>query len=242
MGDLPVMLRVSGRRCVVVGGGPVACRRALSLRDAGAGVTVIAPDIDPALQDASIRLEKRPYRKGDLDGAFAVIIATNQREVNLAVARDAAQAGVLVNRADDPTAGDFTVPAHSHHGPITLAVHTSGISAAAGAAIRRELVHHLDPDWAPLLEIAGRYRAAIQKRFADPRERHHRLARLTGAEAMAVLRNHGPAALERYILGLMAPTPDHTETAQPPDAPAPSDGPQLPEHPAPRAVPETPRG
>jgi precorrin-2 dehydrogenase len=201
------MLTVRGRRCVIVGGGPVALRRARSLIEAGAQVAVVAPGVEPALSALPIERIQRPYRHADLDGAWLVIIASDDPQVNEEAARDAREAGVLVNRADDPDRGDFTVPAHAHHGPVTLAVHTGGASASASAAIRRELSDALDPDWPRLIEQAARFRSIIQERFADPDERRRRLLQLADPQALALLKDRGEAALLDYYKALTEPAP-----------------------------------
>lgn len=207
MPDLPVMLKVEGTRCVIVGGGAVARRRAEALLAAGAEVVVIAPHPDAALAAMGLTLLERPYQAGDLAGARLVVIATDDEAVNAVAAREAAERGVLVNRADAPDAGDFTVPAHAHHGPLTLAVHTGGVSASAAAAIRRQLSEALDPDWPRLLELVAPYRPAIQARMTDPAERQDRLRKLTDARAMNILKAQGPDALRRHCESL-ASAPD----------------------------------
>ena len=198
MPPLPVMLNLSGKRCVIVGGGPVAVRRAKALQEAGAAVTVIAPNIEPGLTAPPLELHHRPYQAGDLAGAFIVVIATDDPGVNEAIARDAQTAGVLVNRADNPDAGDFTVPAHAHHGPITLAVHTGGASASASATIRRQLSDALDPDWPKLIKLAAGFRPVIQQHYADPARRRERLMKLADTQAMAILKGRGEDALLDY--------------------------------------------
>lgn len=207
MPRLPVMLDIQGKCCVVVGGGPVALRRAQALLQAGGEVTVIAPTLGPELSALPLERLERPYQHGDLNGAWLVIIASSDPGVNEAVARDAREAGVLVNRADDPEAGDFTVPAHAHHGQVTLAVHTGGVSAAAAAAIRRELSDALDPDWPVLIEQAAAFRSIIQEGFTDPDERRRRLLKLADPQALAILKERGEAALLDYYRGLTQPDP-----------------------------------
>ena len=187
------MLHVHGKRCVVVGGGQAALRRARSLLDVGADVILIAPEV--AEQPEGVTIEQRPYRNGDLDGAWLVIVATDDTGINETIARDATAAGVLVNRADDPDSGDFTVPAHAHHGPVTIAVHTGGISAAAAGTIRRQLSEALDPDWPILLDMVAPYRTLIQQRIADPADRRDRLRKLTDEAAMNMLKTRGVEAL-----------------------------------------------
>jgi precorrin-2 dehydrogenase/sirohydrochlorin ferrochelatase len=213
MGDFPIMLKVAGRRCVVVGGGEVAARRMQSLLDAGAMVTIIAPAWTMAIAEAAaaspdrVTCMDKSYEAGDLqrrhNDAALVIVATDDPKVNQQVQADARQIGVLVNRADDPEAGDFTVPAHAHHGPVTIAVHSGGVSASAAATIRRQMSAHLDPDWPRLLEAAAPHRQAIQQAFADVTQRRERLKQLTDEQAMRILKTQGIDALKALYAKLL---------------------------------------
>lgn len=205
MAGLPAVLNVAGRACVVVGAGPVAVRRTKALRDAGAVVRVIAPRVEPDFDELDVQVERRGYQTGDLAQAFLVVVATDDPAVNAAVAAEAKAAGVLVNRTEDPRAGDFVVPAHQRHGPVTIAVDTDGISATAAAAIRSELSAALDRDWPRLLEAVRPLRELIQQRFAEQGERLTRLAQLTGPEAMRTLKQEGPQALKRFCEQLADP-------------------------------------
>ncbi len=205
MPDLPVILRLARRRCLIVGGGAVARRRAHSLLAAGAHLTVVAPAIDPALRALPVVCHERPYNRADLADKFLVVIATDQPRLNEIVAEDAFRAGVLINRTDAPEQGDLIFPAHEHHGPVTLCVHTSGISAAAAATIRRELAACLDPDWPRLLELVAPFRKIIQQAIADPTRRQEQLRKLTDPAAMQCLKTHGPDALLREMHRLTTP-------------------------------------
>ncbi len=196
---LAVMLRVGGRRCVVVGGGAVAARRARALIAAGANVTVIAPHVDATLGESVVQRVERGYRRGDLAGAFLVVTATDHAAVNEAVAAEAAERGVLVNRADDAGAGDVTFMASGKAGPVTVAVDSGGGSAAAAKAVRDELLASLDSDWPAFLDAARPLRRTIRDTVPDPAERTRRLRRLADPEARAAFHAGGAAALRRYL-------------------------------------------
>ncbi|MBI1337794.1 MAG: hypothetical protein GC164_12650 [Phycisphaera sp.] len=204
MSDLPIMLRVEGKRCLVVGGGGVALRRAEGLTRAGAVVTVVAPSMDVRIKALPVTCVERGFEVDDLRGVFVVVIATDDAHVNQFVHDEARKHGALVNRTDDPASGDFSVAAHEHAGPITLSVHTSGISAAAAATIRDELLAHLDPHWKTLLETIAPYRAKAQARIADTRLRQTTLARFASPEAMHALRTGGPEALGQFCDSVLA--------------------------------------
>ena len=145
---LPVQLDVGGRRCVVVGAGPVGARRAAALVAAGADVVVVAPTATDEVVAGSgrgaLRWEQRGFTATDLDGALLVVAATGERSVDEAVSAAAAQRGVLVNRADRAERGDLAFPAVLRRGPVRVAVST-GAAAPAVTRLLAELIDaHLD--------------------------------------------------------------------------------------------------
>jgi precorrin-2 dehydrogenase / sirohydrochlorin ferrochelatase len=138
----PVSLDVSGRSCLVVGGGSVATRKARGLVERGATVTVIAPTVGPEMQSLSPSLralETRPYRSGDAVGFRLVITATGDHQVDAAVYADAEAAGVWVNSADDPGHSSFILPSVHRDGTVTIAVSTGGASPALAVWLRTRL-------------------------------------------------------------------------------------------------------
>jgi precorrin-2 dehydrogenase/sirohydrochlorin ferrochelatase len=199
MAGWPVVLHLAGRSALVVGGGPVAARRAASLLDAGAAVRVVATTLGEGLHTLAadpraagpLRLDERPYTPADLDGCAVVVVATDDAALNQRVTQEARARGVLVNRADDPEAGDVSVCAHARHGPILIAVHTGGHSPAAAAAIRRQLSAALDSDWMALLDAVAPYRAQAQAVIADTPVRLRLLQELASNEAMMTLKTRG---------------------------------------------------
>jgi uroporphyrin-III C-methyltransferase/precorrin-2 dehydrogenase/sirohydrochlorin ferrochelatase len=122
----PSGLRLGGRRVVVVGGGQVAQRRVPGLIAAGAHVSVVSPDVTPALEGLADAGEvtwlRRAFEDADLDGAWYVIAATDDAAVNDAVGRSAEQRHTFCVRSDDATAGSAWTPAVGRHGEVTVAV------------------------------------------------------------------------------------------------------------------------
>src|SRR5918998_2049643 len=114
----PLFMDVAGRRCVVVGGGGVAARKARGLLGSGARVTVVAPEVAPEIKAMEVKVERRPYAPGDLAGAALAFAATDRREVNAAVAREARESGIPVNVADRPAEGDFALPSVLRRGGV----------------------------------------------------------------------------------------------------------------------------
>ncbi len=203
MGDFPIMLKVRGRKCVVVGGGPVAVRRARALAEAGGEVVVVAMEADPELVGIAVAVHLRKATEKDLDGAMLVVLATGDVGTNERLAEAARVRGVLVNRADAGDEGDFAVPAHKHVGPVTVAVHTSGVSASAAVAMRDELLGKMDGDWVKLLELVMPYREKIQGLGLEAGERQRRLKMLGSAETLAVFKAGGAGAVVSLCEGLV---------------------------------------
>jgi precorrin-2 dehydrogenase/sirohydrochlorin ferrochelatase len=148
----PIFLDLSGRRCVVVGGGGVANRKARKLLQARARVVVISPAIGAELESVAVEVHRRPYREGDLEGAYLAFAATNAREVNAAVAREAKERGVPVNVADSPSEGDFALPSTLRRGRLQVAISTGGASPTLARRIRGELEEAFGPEWAGIVE------------------------------------------------------------------------------------------
>lgn len=166
MGYYPVLLDLTGRRCVMIGGGVIAERRVDALVTAGAHVIVISPRVTPALLalagDGRIEHEPRRYREGDLAGADLAFVATDAGEVNATVAREARERQIWINAADDPARCTFILPALVRRGDLTVAVATGGSSPALARAIREELEAYLTDDYATLAAIAAEARREIR--------------------------------------------------------------------------------
>lgn len=154
----PVFMNLRGRRCVLVGAGEVASRKVRRLLQAQAEVVVVAPEISPELEGVAHEVHRRPYRPGDLEGAFMAFAATGSREVNEAVAREGRRLGVPVNVADDPDGGDFALPSALRRGRLQVAVSTGGASPALAREIRLRLERLFGPEWAGIVEELWRAR------------------------------------------------------------------------------------
>ena len=140
MTGLPVVLDVAGKRCVVVGAGVGGRRKITALLAAGATVTVIDPAVEAAADEFDgVHVEARPWRSGDTEGAFVVVIATDDPAVNEAAAVEARADGALVLRADRPAEGDLRLPAVDRVAGLTVAVDSGGTAPAVAAVARTEL-------------------------------------------------------------------------------------------------------
>jgi precorrin-2 dehydrogenase/sirohydrochlorin ferrochelatase len=155
---------------VVVGGGEVANRKARKLLQARAKVAVVSPDVKPELASMAAEVHRRPYREGDLEGAFLVFAATDVREANAAVAREAHERGILVNVVDKPSEGDFALPSTLRRGQLQVAVSTGGASPILARRIRRELEDAFGFEWADVVAELGRVRRDGRKADEDELE------------------------------------------------------------------------
>jgi siroheme synthase-like protein len=163
VGYYPVSLNVSGRPCLVVGGGPVAARKAEALLGCGAVVTVIAPAISAAMASLSpLTVEERAYAEGDVAGYRLVVTATGIAEVDGAVSADADAAGVWVNSADDRAHCSFILPSVHRDGPVTIAVSTGGQAPALATWLRARLAAQAGTGMGALAQLLGEARARLK--------------------------------------------------------------------------------
>jgi len=141
VGAYPVLLELAGRRAVVVGGGPVALRRARGLLAAGASVAVIAPAVLPELAELSeVAVSLRSYADGDLDGAWVVHACTDDPAVNAAVAAEAERRRIPCVRADDAAGGSARTPAVTRGAGLVVAVGSDGDPDPTRVAAVRDAV------------------------------------------------------------------------------------------------------
>jgi len=165
LAGFPVVLRIEGRLCLVVGAGEVARRKVQKLLAAGARVRVIAPQIHPEiLANVCIEVCSRPFSPDDIHGAFLVFAASNDHAVNAQVAACAEREGKLVNIADDPQRSNFHLPAILQRGLLTVAVSSAGASPAFAAQLRDRLAAELGPEWQSFCALAAALR---QKRLTE---------------------------------------------------------------------------
>lgn len=163
----PVFLNISGRRCIVVGGGQVALRKVRTLLEHGAKVAVISPELCPELdqlaENGEIQVRQQGYREGDLAGAFVVIAATDDGAINQQVVREAREIGALINVVDDADNSDFIAPSVVRRGDITIAISTAGRSPALARKLRTKLEEHFSDEYASLVNLVGEVRTEVRQ-------------------------------------------------------------------------------
>jgi precorrin-2 dehydrogenase / sirohydrochlorin ferrochelatase len=170
MPDYPVNLRLDGVPVLVVGGGRVAVAKTRGLLEAGALVTVVAPDVTEELAGLGVVVERRGYAAGDAAAHRLVVTATGDPAVDQQVFDDAQAAGVWVNSADDPARCTFTLPSRLRRGDLLVTVSTGGRSPALAAWLRRELEAVIGPEYEQLLELLAAERDRMR---AEGRSTEH---------------------------------------------------------------------
>ena len=170
----PAFLDVRDRLCVIIGGGQIAEGKIASLLECGAQIKMISPEVTAEVQgmaDAGImRLEKREYRTGDLEGAFVAIAATDDNSVNLAIVKEAQKWNVLLNVVDVTHLCTFIAPSVVKKGDVTVAISTSGLSPALARKLREELEVSSVLDYAELAPMLSEVRLELRAEGArvDP--------------------------------------------------------------------------
>lgn len=153
----PAFLRLEDRPVLLVGGGPVAASKLSALIEAGARVTVVAPQIRPELERAEVRLVRRAFEPADLDGVWLAVAAAPP-EINRAV-REAAEARrIFLNAADDPAAASVYLGGVVRRAGVTLAISTGGRAPALAGLLREALEALLPPDLGDWLTLSDRLR------------------------------------------------------------------------------------
>lgn len=192
MSLFPIFLKLTGRRCLVVGAGSIAESKIESLHAAGAEVAVVATRVSPRIRqmaaDGEVRLSVRSFDDADLDGNFLVVAGTDVPEVNRAVFAGAERRNILVNAVDDPPYCDYYFPSVVKRGDLQIAISTAGESPALAQQLRRELNEQLPRDLGPWLMELGRLRREVlaMEPLGEPRKMLlHQLAQreVCGADA-----------------------------------------------------------
>ena len=155
-------LKLTGRRCLVVGGGDIGLEKVEGLLACDARVVLIAPEaIEPLRElaaEGSIEWVRREYEAADLDATFIAIAATNDTDVNIRVYEDAERRAMLVNIVDVPPLCNFILPAIVRTGPLAIAISTAGASPALAKRIKRQIADEYGEPYARLAVLLNEAR------------------------------------------------------------------------------------
>jgi precorrin-2 dehydrogenase len=185
----PVMLELAGRRCLVIGAQAIREGKVEGLLAAGADdVLVVDEAVGDRFDDVEgVHVERRAWRRSDLDGAFLVIASSDDAATRAAIAKEARARGALVNVVDDIPSCDWAAPAIVRRGDLVLAIGTGGASPAAARLIRERLELEFGEEWAEVLRIVGRVRRETLADLPDFGVRARRWHEALDLEEAAVL-------------------------------------------------------
>lgn len=182
----PMLVRLTGRKCLVVGSGKIAADKAAGLLIHGAQVEVVGPRavlrIQELVRKGRIVWRRRKFSPRDLDGAFLVVAATNSSIINQSVFRACNARGILCNAVDDPAHCDFYYAAVVRRGSLQIAISTNGQSPALAARLRRELEKQFGPEWNDWVEHVGKLRREILGKRMSAKARRERLLKIASPD------------------------------------------------------------
>lgn len=188
----PIFLELAGAPCVVVGGGPVAQRKAQSLLAAGARVKVVAltasERIESLAAEKKIEWLSELYRPDHLDGARLVFAATDDAQLNARIAADARAREALANVAEPPESGDFMVPATIKRGDIVLAISTGGASPALAKKLRQQLEEVVSEEYGALARLMGELRPLAEQQIKGQNRRQQLYEEIVNSNVLDLLR------------------------------------------------------
>jgi uroporphyrin-III C-methyltransferase/precorrin-2 dehydrogenase/sirohydrochlorin ferrochelatase len=171
MNFLPIFYNISGKPCLVVGGGAIAVRKVELLLKAKGRVRVVAPEIDARIHDmaASHALEfaQREFAADDLQGVVCVIAATNDLAVNRQISELAQARGVPVNVVDNPELCSFIMPSIIDRNPVQIAISTGGVSPVLARMLRSKLESYIPGTYGELARLAEEYRDQVKQSLPD---------------------------------------------------------------------------
>jgi precorrin-2 dehydrogenase/sirohydrochlorin ferrochelatase len=180
----------------------VAARKVEGLLAADAQVKIISPVCSPELQVMSdmgaVTFVQRPYRNGDLEGAFLAIAATDDPTVNQAVWAEAVERGCLVNVVDDPQHSSFILPAVVQRGEMSIAISTGGGSPALARRLRERIEGFIGQEYGILTELLAELRPELIAGFPAGQARLQAALRIVDSDILHVIQSQGKAAAITY--------------------------------------------
>jgi precorrin-2 dehydrogenase / sirohydrochlorin ferrochelatase len=183
----PLILKLEGRKCLVVGAGKIAESKVASLLDTGAVLHVVAPwatnQIRNWARNGEIRWHKRKFRPMDLTGCFLVVAATPSRKLHEWIFRSAKRRGIICNVVDVPELCDFYYPAVVQRGALQIAVSTGGESPALAQRLRKQLEFQFGPEYEEWIKHLGQARERIRAQAAPGGRLNKRLHQMASEDS-----------------------------------------------------------
>lgn len=200
----PLFTDISEKKVLVVGGGGVAQEKIERLLECGARVMVISPEVTGQIElwaaEKRLKLRRRVYRKGDVKWAWMVIVACAVPEVNTDIYGECMQRRIFCNVVDVIDLCMFQVPAVSKHGPLQIAISTSGISPALAKKLREDMDRQFDVSYETFLESLAELRTHLKVKYPDDlKKRSDQLEAFVRSEALSLLEQGNQIAFENLL-------------------------------------------
>ncbi len=207
----PLSVDLNQKKVLVIGGGEVAARKLTELIYTGAKVTVIAPEMNPAILrlEKAITLITREYQEGDIAGYYLVFACTDNSSVNAQVAAICDHNHTLCNVANNGALGSFHVPGVIRHGDITVTVSTGGLAPGLTRHLKRKLAEFLGPELGELAQVLGRFRQGLKHKFSEGSlgsmsdQAGSFLQNLPYRKLLDDVKNKGAVSVEKYLQDLL---------------------------------------
>jgi siroheme synthase-like protein len=189
----PIFLDIEDRNVVIIGGGNVCARKAETMMNYGARVTVIAPEFTPEIEkwaeEGTLKIRRKRYEENDLDGANIVIASTDDESVNTRIAEDCRRRRIPVNVVDVTHLCEFIVPAIIEKGSIQIAVSTGGRSPALARTLKEDLQRAIGPEYDEVNQVLGSLREAAKKTLPTDADRKRFFDGIIAEGILDMLRN-----------------------------------------------------
>jgi len=201
----PLLLNIKNYKCLVVGGGKVALRKVISLRDFQAKVTVISPKIcEPLLElnkKRKIKVIQKVYTKEYLENFKIVFCATDNPKINKIVRKDCTEKKILLNVADIPNLCDFILPAIVKRGDLTISVSSQGIAPFYAKEIKNKLDHIFPSYYEKVIKLAGEFRKLLlsNKKYKSHKVKEKAFMNFLMIDWAKVLANEGNKKAKEYM-------------------------------------------
>jgi siroheme synthase-like protein len=178
MAYFPIFVDLQDKPCLVVGGGRVSLRKATTLLQYGANVTVVSPRIVPQFRELNVRVHLREFETKDLQGVFLVVTATDNHSLNSNILETCKAMNILCNSATNTTDNGYTFPATAQLEDISIGVSTSGKSPYVSSLIKSEIEREVLPKYAKAVEVSSRWKPYVLDTIPDSTARRDTIKHL----------------------------------------------------------------
>jgi precorrin-2 dehydrogenase/sirohydrochlorin ferrochelatase len=177
-----MFVEMKNKNCIVIGGGNVAARKIETLLEFDASITVISPEVEDRIKEISnegrVIIKKKKYSQEDLEGAFLVIAATSDKEVNERIFKDANERNMHVNVIDDPVNCTFLFPSIVKRGDLVVGISTSGGFPSLSKCIKGKIEEVIPENYCELLKILKECRTRAIAEVHPPMRRKELLGKI----------------------------------------------------------------